>query len=177
MLSVLAQYVFRADAPAGMDRARLIAETLPLGSCLIGVGELLHHLFLIYDIPDNADFVTMEGVNVPGTYWLRQGLCLTGLCLVFLFFRNQIFSVLKAPFRKQQRLQDGAFISALLTDDDADDMIGRATELFRGIPFSKIRADMLRSSKGSGEEYNLSHPCKLNSVDFFVSHSKNLLFR
>eukprot|EP01046_Picozoa_sp_COSAG06_P094415 COSAG06_NODE_40574_length_400_cov_1.867110_1_plen_58_part_01 len=58
MLSVLAQYVFRADAPAGMDRARLIAE---LGSCLIGVGELLHHLFLIYDIPDNADFVTMEG--------------------------------------------------------------------------------------------------------------------
>ena len=90
---------------------------------------------------------------------------------MFLFFRRQIYNALKAPFLTKQRLQDGAFIAALLAEDDADDMIGQATELFRGIAFSKVSVELLRSSKGSAEEYKLSRPCKLNSVDFFVSHS------
>jgi hypothetical protein len=91
--------------------------------------------------------------------------------LALWFFRNQIFSVLKAPFRKKQRLQDGAFIAALLSDVEAGEMIAEATRLFRGIPFSKVSAELLRSSKGSVEEYNLSQACKLRAVDFFVSHS------
>jgi hypothetical protein len=74
--------------------------------------------------------------------------------------------------QKKQRLRDGAFIAALLVDDGADDLISEATELFRGVPFSKITADLLRSSKGTEADYALSQPCKLSSVDFFVSHSE-----
>ena len=59
-----------------------------------------------------------------------------------------------------------------MVDDGADDLISEATELFRGVPFSKITADLLRSSKGTEADYALSQPCKLSSVDFFVSHSE-----
>ena len=74
--------------------------------------------------------------------------------------------------QKKQWLRDGAFIAALLVDDGANDLISEATELFRGVPFSKITADLLRSSKGTEADYALSQPCKLSSVDFFVSHSE-----
>ena len=58
-----------------------------------------------------------------------------------------------------------------LDEADVGDLISEAAELFRGVPFSKVTADLLRSSKGTSADYALSQPCKLNSVDFFVSHS------
>lgn len=169
----LAQYAFRACAPEGMDRDTLRIEALLLVFCILGVEQFLHHLFLWPDLPLNGDLVTMTGKSIPGDGHLSFSIKLMAPPLLLLFFRKQIFSVLKAPFRKQQRLQDGAFIAALLAEDDADDVIDQATELFRGIPFSKVSADLLRSSQGSEEEYNLSHQCKLNSIDFFISHSKD----
>ena len=173
------QYVFRGGAPEGMDRQTLVAEALLLVYSIIGLQQFLHHLFLWPDTPLNAGLVTMEGRLVPGDggYWVNFAIKLGAMPLFLLFFRKQIFSVMKAPFRKKQRLQDGAFIAALLVEDDSDDLISQATELFRGIPFSKVSAELLRSSQGSVEEYNLSHQCKLNSIDFFVSHSKEHMRR
>jgi hypothetical protein len=177
------QHVFHAGAPEGMNRQTLCAETLLWAYTLLPMTQVLFHPFLWPDMPDNADMITMQGRLVPGSgqgpwdkpwdtsYYLYNAVEACVPSLLFLVFRRQIYNALKAPFLTKQRLQDGAFIATLLAEDDADDMIGQATELFRGIAFSKVSAELLRSSKGSAEEYKLSRPCKLNSVDFFVSHS------
>jgi hypothetical protein len=81
--------------------------------------------------------------------------------------------VLVAPFREKQRLEDGAFIAALLVDDDPHHLRSEAEGLFRGVLFANMNAQLFKSSKGGPEDYALSHPCKLNSIDFFVSHSKS----
>jgi hypothetical protein len=167
-----------------MDRQTLWAETLLWSYALLDINEALHHPFLWPDMPDNADMITTSGQLVPGSgvgpkgwtsfrtsYFLYNAIQNIVPALLFLFFRRQIYSALKAPFLTKQRLQDGAFIATLMAEDDTEDMIAQAARLFRGIPFSKVSAELLRSSKGSAEEYELSYPCKLNSVDFFVSHS------
>jgi hypothetical protein len=174
-LAAGSQHVFHAGAPEGMDRLTLRAETLLWTYLLYPIQRLLLLLFLWPDMPDNADLITMEHQLVPGWYWSTdwtpEGCFQVTPMLVLLLFRTQIFNALKAPFLTKQRLEDGAFIATLLAEDDPDDMIDQATALFRGIPFSNVSADLLRSSKGSAEEYELSSPCKLNTVDFFVSHS------
>jgi hypothetical protein len=156
----------------GKSREDLFAEAILFGLMTYPVHGLLHHMFLFPDIPDNAELVTMESQPRPGDIWMKYSRLQIVPLFPFIFFRKQIFSVLKASLQKKQRLRDGAFIAALLVDDGADDLISEATELFRGVPFSKITADLLRSSKGTQVDYALSRPCKLSSVDFFVSHSE-----
>jgi hypothetical protein len=186
-----------------MDRGTLCTNAY-LGILLtINWQQGLHYLFLLPDQPDNAELVTMNGKGT--NVWLSLAYTQAFPLLCFFFFREQIFSVLKAPLRKKQRLQDGAFVraralslsrslslalalalalsltlcvlsctqmAALLADDeDIGAMISEASLLFRGIPFSKLSAEVFRSSKATPEEFALSHPCKLNAVDFFISHS------
>jgi hypothetical protein len=82
--------------------------------------------------------------------------------------------MMSVPLLRRQRLQDGSFIAALLEScngTDGADMMEEVGALFRGVPFSKISPDVLRSSKGMAADYALSQPCKLNAVDFFISHS------
>eukprot|EP01046_Picozoa_sp_COSAG06_P042397 COSAG06_NODE_5396_length_3507_cov_4.848298_3_plen_263_part_00 len=166
-----AQHALKPGAPDGKRRSEHFTDTYLLLSFGQNVGWLLTYLFVYPDMPDNQEFVTLTGYAVQAESYLDHAMVQTPPIFAFLFFRKYIFSLLKAPLRKKQRLQDGAFIAALLADDDADDMISEATNLFRGVPFSKVTADLFRSSKGTAADYALSHPCKLNSVDFFVSHS------
>ena len=167
------QHVFNADPQNSKDRGTVFVEAWCMIVLSYQVGQLLHSAFLMPDLPDNAELATVSGVALPHSYWWHA--CWTqGMpTLVFLCFRDQIFSVLKAPLRKKQRLHDGAFIAALLADDDNENIMNEATSLFRGVPFSSITADLLRSSKGTQADYALSQPCKLNQVDFFVSHSES----
>ena len=161
--------------PRGLDekgKADRFATAWLWAMLSLNVHHLLHYIFLLPDLPDNTELVTLTGEVRTGEMWLGYVTSQTPAVLTFICFRKQIFSALKAPLRRKQRLQDGAFIATLLADeDDVGDLISEATELFRGVPFSKVTADLLRSSKGTPADYALSQPCKLNSVDFFVSHS------
>jgi hypothetical protein len=158
--------------PGGLDekgKADRFATAELWGLLSFNVHHLLHYIFLMLDLPDNTELVTSTGYVVTGESWLYFLKTQLPALLTFICFRKQIFSALKAPLRRKQRLQDGAFIATLLADeDDVGDLISEAAELFRGVPFSKVTADLLRSSKGTSADYALSQPCKLNSVDFFV---------
>ena len=161
--------------PGGLDqkgKADRFATAWLWAMLSFNVHQLLHYIFLLPDLPDNTELVTSAGEVRTGEMWFFFAKTEIPAVLTFICFRKQIFSALKAPLRRKQWLQDGAFIAALLADeDDVGDLISEATELFRGIPFSEVTADLLRSSKGTSADYALSQPCKLNSVDFFVSHS------
>jgi hypothetical protein len=161
--------------PGGLDekgKADRFATATLWAPVSLNVHQLLHYIFLMPDLPDNTELVTSTGVVRTGEMWLDFVKKQLPISLTFICFRKQIFSALKAPLRRKQRLQDGAFIATLLADEaDVGDLISEAAELFRGVPFSKVTADLLRSSKGTSADYALSQPCKLNSVDFFVSHS------
>ena len=161
--------------PGGLDekgKADRFATAWLWAMLSLNVHQFLHYIFLMPDLPDNTELVTSTGVVLTGEMWLGWVTQQLPTVLTFICFRKQIFSALKAPLRRKQRLHDGAFIATLLADeDDVGDLISEAAELFRGVPFSKVTADLLRSSKGTSADYALSQPCKLNSVDFFVSHS------
>eukprot|EP01046_Picozoa_sp_COSAG06_P056466 COSAG06_NODE_10690_length_1635_cov_2.582031_1_plen_399_part_10 len=75
--------------------------------------QLLHYIFLIPDLPDNDELVSLTGVVKTGESWLTLFRWQAPALLTFICFRKQIFSALKAPLRRKQRLQDGAFIAAL----------------------------------------------------------------
>jgi hypothetical protein len=161
--------------PRGLDekgKADRFATAWLWALLFVNVHQFLHYIFLLPDLPDNTELVTLTGEVRTGEMWFGYVTSQAPAVLTFICFRKQIFSALKAPLRRKQRLQDGAFIAALLADeDDVGDLVSEAAELFRGVPFSKVTADLLRSSKGTSADYALSQPCKLNSVDFFVSHS------
>lgn len=162
----------RVAKSEGKSREDQFADAVLFALLTYPMSHLLHYMFLFPDIPDNAELVTMESAARLGDDWWRYFWDQSPVPIVFICFRKQIFGILKASLQEKQRLQDGAFIAALLVDDGVDDLIYEATELFRGVPFSKVSPDLLRSSKGTQAEYALSQPCKLNSVDFFVSHSE-----
>eukprot|EP01043_Picozoa_sp_COSAG02_P006869 COSAG02_NODE_200_length_29507_cov_440.183487_14_plen_525_part_00 len=164
----------RVAKSEGKSREDRFADALLFGLLTYPVHGLLHCVFLLPDIPSNDELVTMEGLLRLVDGWWRFCWSQSPILIVFICFRKQIFGVLKVSLQNKQRLQDGAFIAALLVDDGVDDLIYEATELFRAVPFSKITADLLRSSKGTNADYALSQPCKLNSVDFFVSHSESV---
>eukprot|EP01046_Picozoa_sp_COSAG06_P038691 COSAG06_NODE_4489_length_4208_cov_40.282064_2_plen_478_part_00 len=163
----------RDDRGGEKSREDRFADAMLFGQLSFSVSYLLHYIFLFSDIPDNDEMVTVTGRLRTSDDWLRYLKALTPPTICFILFRKQIFGVLTALLQKKQRLQDGAFIAALLVDDGTDDLINEATELFRGVSFSKVTSDLLRSSKGTQADYALSHPCKLNGIDFFVSHSES----
>eukprot|EP01043_Picozoa_sp_COSAG02_P067962 COSAG02_NODE_11112_length_1791_cov_1.624704_1_plen_451_part_01 len=73
------------------------------------VQHLLHYIFLLPDLPDETELVTSTGALRTGEMWLGYFKTQIPVNLAFIFFRKQIFSALKAPLRRKQRLQDGAF--------------------------------------------------------------------
>ena len=90
---------------------------------------------------------------------------------LFFWWRKPIIRQLSGLLQERQRFKDGAFIAALLANESDAGMIKDAGRLFRGVPASRITADILKSSKGSPEEFALSQPCKLGEIDYFISHS------
>ena len=102
---------------------------------------------------------------------------------IFFHFRRQIIGTLSAPFRDRQRLQDGAFIAALLvsTDDhkvsvNEADLIADTADLMRRIPMSRVTLSMLAASPrdvsyDAAASFREGEACGLGGCDYFISHS------
>jgi hypothetical protein len=167
-----ARFVFSPGAPAGKERADVVADSWVGGLLAYATLTLINYVVLLPDDEDNRVLVTMTDTTASSTwiapFWVGLG------PLPFFFHRRAIVRMMSVPLLRRQRLQDGSFIAALLEScngTDGADMMEEAGALFRGVPFSKISPDVLRSSKGMAADYALSQPCKLNAVDFFISHS------
>jgi hypothetical protein len=150
-------------------RIDLFAEMWLAAQFQFGVHQFCHWLALLPEADDGSRTLITVTDSVAGG-WATLMFCFLIPNAIIYGFRKQFFQLLTAGARDKQRLQDGAFIAALLVDEKGD-MIEEARKIFRGVPFSKLSAGLLQSSTGTEEDYALSQPCELGSIDYFISHS------
>ena len=73
---------------------------------------------------------------------------------------------------KQQALS-GTFIASLLGDQDPDVVLECAKTRLRRVPLQNITLELLQreTNATTTEVHELSEPCQLHDIDFFITHS------
>jgi hypothetical protein len=117
-------------------------------------------------------------------FFLCMGAAFVIPAALFWRYKARIWGVAAKLFERKHRIQDGAFIAALMDDmDEASSqqvdlrttqatLTTNASHKLRRIRFSKFKPELLTSSLGKEvATFDLSEPCELGQIDYFISHS------
>jgi hypothetical protein len=194
--------------PARMNRSTSVSDSWFVSTTFIGLHFGVHAAIgpplywqrldldsLLHGKLNITGYCDVDGVHIcNATFTGRPSINTLGNVLVFLgfffvpaigwWFKKRIFGWLTRPLYQRMRLNDGAFIAALLDDDSSDqnarrkrDLVSEAASLIRRVGMSNVTLEMLSASPrdpdyDASEAYKLSESCGLGgAVDFFVSHS------
>lgn len=87
-------------------------------------------------------------------------------------FHREVYGVVARLFDAKERLADGAFLASLIANADPKDLIAKGKQRLRRVSARHITRDLLKSNQCSAAEARqLSEPCEVGEIDFFMSHS------
>ena len=103
---------------------------------------------------------------------------------MFVFcFQHELSKIVHQRLRNKEQMHDGGFVAAMLESAHAGStesggghqsikaLIERSSNLLRGVKFSSLSRELMRSKDPDPLAYALSVPCKSGDIDFFLSHS------
>jgi len=121
----------------------------------------------------NKHYNTKQPTPSPSV-WGRLSVSLTCIILSALVFylRMTLFGLMARLFEDKQRVKDGAFLAALIADQDPQELMWGGLRRLRRVNIRHLDMAVMGSQHSDDEMVNrLSKQCRLGEIDFFVSHS------